>query len=196
MAASASITSWVLRGSSDGNRFVSQDNFGPLHQRAADGDALLLAAGQLVAALGGRSRPCQSGPSVSKAASLSASVQAVSSARQVGTDGQAPHQHIGQDVQTPHQIELLEHHGAVPTPFAQGAPFQRGDHRAVVQDAALGRLVQAVQQAQQGGLTRPGAAYNADKCTSLRPVRTFIQRHGMAKMLAQVLDDEGGHGEE
>ncbi len=100
-----------------GDRLVGQNDLRLLHQRARDGDALLLAAREAVGALGGeagdvellergeRERDVALGPELQRRAQRRDMVQ-------------PSDQHVGQHVEPADQIELLEDHRAARAPVA------------------------------------------------------------------------------
>jgi hypothetical protein len=162
MRSSASITIRVLRGSKRSDRLVGENNVGLLHQRARDRDALLLAAGKLVGALGGdrchielvKRRHCQRpvlfGPELRQ--------------RPPGRDFREPtHQHVGQDIEPADQIELLEDHRGARAPLPQILAAQRSHIDAFKQNAPFGRFSEAVDHPKQRGLAGAGAPDHTDE---------------------------------
>ena len=176
-----------------GNRLVGQNDFGLLHQGAANGHALLLPARQLVAALGGKVGHAKA-------------VQRLQGGQLVGVApqreqrapgrhaGQAAHQHVGKHVQAPDQVELLKHHGAVAPPLAQVLALQIGDHRAFKLNRARRRFIEAVDHAQQRGLARTRATNDADKAARRHRQRHAVYRVGIAKALAEIAKVKCVHG--
>jgi len=70
--------------------------------------------------------------------------------------------HIGDDIEARHEVELLEDHGAVALPVAQGLAPEAGNRAALEGDRAVRNVDQAVDHAQQGGLAGAGATDDAD----------------------------------
>ena len=144
-----------------GDRLVGEDDARLLDQGAGDGDALLLAARQGAGAVGGeaadveelqrreRDRLVVGGPQLEQGAPFGRVVEPA-------------HQHVGEHVEAVDQGELLEHHGAVAAPVAQRRALQRGDVAVLEDDAAVARLDQAVDHAQERRLAGAGAADDAD----------------------------------
>ena len=145
-----------------GDRLVGEDDVRLLHQRARDRDALLLAAGELVGALGGerghielferrhRQRLVLLGPGLSQ--------------RAPGRDfGEPAHQDVGQHVEPSDQIELLKDHRRARAPLPQILAAQRRHIDALEQDPAFGWLGKAVDHPQQRRLAGAGAADHADE---------------------------------
>ena len=145
-----------------GNRLVGQNDLGVLVQSTRQGNALLLAAGQLVAA----------GIGLVQNTHL---VQAFQGAHLLilGEDAkQDPEEvhirHISsQDIlnggAAGNQIEALEDHPHLPAVAAQLLALQGADVDAVYRQFSLGDIVHPVDTAQNGGLACAGQADDGDK---------------------------------
>jgi hypothetical protein len=148
-----------------GDRLIGQHHLGFLQQGAADRDALLLPAGERVGALQRGRRQVEAVEAADRHGPLLRREHL-----QQGGDGahharavvQPADQDVGQHVQPLHQVELLEDHGAVGAPPAQRGAAERRDVLPAIQDAAVRRLGQPVDHAQQRGLARARTPDDAD----------------------------------
>ena len=99
-----------------------------LHQRAGDGDALLLAAREGLRPLAGGLRDVEPLERLERHELLLFGEDLQQAQHGVAAVEPAEHD-VGEDVEPRHEVELLEDHGAVALPVAQGLPAQRRDHR-------------------------------------------------------------------
>jgi hypothetical protein len=145
MCCSASITTLVLRGSSE----------------AGDRHALLLATRQGLGPLAGHAGHVEAFQRRQGQCLLLVGPHLQQGARGRHMEGTA-HQHVGQHVEAAGKVELLEDHGAARPPGAQRPAAQGRDVGVAEQNAAGGGFAQAVDHAQQGRLAGAGPADHAD----------------------------------
>ena len=178
-----------------GDRLVGQDDAGVLHQRARDGGALLLAAGQGRGAL----ECIVVYTNLGKRVQAGADFVAPEPARQAAPQRHA-RQHAGQYVgdhrQAAHQIELLEHKAdagarASHLPAELAATL---DQLAIDGDAARGRVArdETGQMAQQRRLAGTGRAQQGDHFAVGHLQTDIVQRLGAGmEGFAQALHVDG-----
>ena len=172
-----------------GDRLVGQNDLRLLHQRARDGDALLLAARQAVGALGGepgdvelferrqRDRDILLGPELQDRA-------------QRGDVIDAADQDVGQHVEPADQIELLKNHRTAAAPARQRASRQRRHVDVAAGDAAGGRPLQAVDHAQQRRLARSRSSDHADESARRDRQRDFVDGGFGPESAREFFDNE------
>ena len=149
----------VRRGIDGGGGVVQDQDAGLFQQCAGNAEALLLAAGDVVAALLDVGLVLV-GEALDKfiGACLLAGVLDLG----VGGVGVAPAQVLGN--RAAEQLVLLQHHGDV---VAQGVEVISAHINAADGHAALGHVVQTRQQLHKAGLSRTGAANDADGLAGL-----------------------------
>jgi hypothetical protein len=94
--------------------------------------------------------------------------------------------YIGQHVEPADQVELLENHGRARPPLPQILAAQRGDIDAFEQDAALGRIGEAVDHPQQGRFAGAGATDHADEAARRDRERSIVDRGFRAETARQT----------
>src|SRR3954452_19689043 len=178
-----------VAGIERGDRLVGEDDVGLLHQRAGDRDALLLAAGELVGALGcergniellkrgHRQRLVLLGPGLRQ--------------RAPGRHRRKPsHQDVGENIEPADQIELLKDHRRARPPLPQLLAAQRRDVEAVEQDAALRRGGETVDGPQQGRLAGAGPSDHADEAAGRDLKRGVVHRGFHAEATRQTFNHQ------
>ena len=163
MRCSASITTLVLRGSSEAIGSSARMIFGLLHQRPGDGDALLLAAREACRRAGRRAGRCRAVRAPTSAIALSSSLHSRNTARSVETLVQPADQHVGEHVEPADQIELLEDHRAAGAPVAQGRAPERVTSRPPYRMRPGSRSSQPIDHAQQRRFAGAGPTDDADE---------------------------------
>src|SRR6516164_874551 len=155
-----------------GERFVEEKNLRPRYQRACDGDALGLAAGEFA-----RPNP-----------RLLGQADAVERARHARPSFrlrilfQAKADVVG-DTQPGKQTRLLENDADL--------LMRRGNHRPVEHDLALGRRVEPRDRAQHGRLAAAGAADGDENFTGRDREREPVERaHAVGVGLADAIENE------
>ena len=172
-----------------GDRFIGQDDVRLLHQGPADGDALLLTAGEVVGALRGEVRDIElvqrrhGDGTVLGAPELQVGAPARRMRQPAGQD-------IGKHIEPADEIELLEDHGAATPPVAQGGPVQAGHVLVVAKDAALGRFDQAVQRPQQSRLSGSGTADHAHECATRDGQGHVVDRARLSEDARHPVDNQ------
>ncbi len=144
-----------------GDGLVGQHQLGALHQRAGDGDALLLAAGQLARLLAGMRLDADLGERGKRGAALIIVPEAERAAEGIDAAERAD-QHIGHHAEPADQGELLEHQADM----AAGAAHLARQPPAILHaDAEGGDLARALVgkreaggDADEGGLAGAGSA--------------------------------------
>src|SRR5207253_7951665 len=145
------------------HRLVGQDDLGVLRERARDGDALLLAAGQLVRA--------RAGP-VEEADRVQASKRQLAIGTGEGAQAHAPRRHLGQAAdlhvlqrgQPADQVELLEDQRQLSARQAELARALPDVAPGDVDRAAVGSR-EPGEAAKEGGLARAARAEYRDELT-------------------------------
>ncbi len=159
-----------------GDGLVGQHDVGLLDQGAGDGDALLLAAGQGLGALAGHPRHVEAFERRQGLGLLVVAPHLQERAGRRHVEG-AAHHDVGQHVEAAGEIELLEDHGAAGAPGAQRPAAQRRDVGVAEQDAARGRIAEAIDHAQEGRLAGAGPADHADHLARRHDQRNAV--HGV-----------------
>ena len=176
---------WIERG----DRLVGENDVGLLHQRAGDGDALLLAAGELIDPLRGERRDIELLERRERDRLVLGRPRLQQ--RPPGRHLVEPaHQDVGQHVEPANQVELLEDHGGTRPPFLHVAAAQRGDVDAVEQDPAFAGLGQTVDHAQQGRLAGAGSADDTNEAAGRDRERRLVDRSLVAEPTRQLIDNK------
>jgi hypothetical protein len=105
---------------------------------------------------------------------------------------EAARQDVGDDVETADEVELLEHHGAGRAPAEKFAALQRRDLAAVELDAALARLGEAVDHAQERRLAGARAADDADHLPVGNGERDAVDRLAILEGFGEAVDLQHG----
>ncbi len=175
-----------------GDRLVGEQQVGFLHQGAADGDALLLAAGQVVGAAIGEAGNVE----LAERGEGDGTVftrPGLQHGAPAGGVGQPAKQDVVQHVEAADQVELLEDHGAAPSPVAQAAAGEGGDVGALPGDFPPAGRGQAVDHAQQGGFAGAGPADNADELAGRDGEVYVVHRPSVTELLHQTVDYQHRH---
>ena len=173
-----------------GDRLIRQDQPRLLHQGAADGDALLLPAREGLGPLQrgiGQAEAVERGQRHGPLRGGEAGADQHHERAPAALVGQPADQHVGQHVQPLHQVELLEDHGAVAPPVAQGPAVERGHVPPAREDAAGARRLQPVDQPQQGRFARARAADDADHLAVRHLEVHVVHREGGPELPRQPL---------
>ena len=149
-----------------GRGLVGQDHAGPLRQRAGDGHPLLLAARQRVGPTVGQVREAD----LAQALEGELAIAAGKPSEQTWPCGQVA-EPTGKDVVqhggAPDQVELLEDHADPPAHIAQRSRVGPRHRLALHADRARRRLHEAIDRAQEGGLSGPAAPDDDDELRGL-----------------------------
>src|SRR5690606_3469433 len=79
--------------------------------------------------------------------------------------GKPSNQDIGQDIQPLYKVELLEDHGAIPSPLSECFTLERCHINRTKMDRSFRRIDQTVHQSQQRRLAGTGRTDDTDKLT-------------------------------
>ena len=174
-----------------GDGFVGEDDLRVLHQRAGDGDALLLAARQRLGPFRGLFGDAEAVEDVERLQDVGAGPE-VEHRLQGGAAVQDAVQDVRGHVHPGHEVELLEDHRALRLPGAGLGALQRQDVAAVDQDLARGGVDQPVHHAQEGGFPRAGPADDADHHGPVEGERHRVDGRVGAERFRQLPDFEHG----
>jgi len=172
-----------------GDGLVGEDHLRLLHQRAGDGDALLLAARERLGALGRVLGDVETFENVDGAVDVGARKDA-EERRQHRAAVQRAVQDVGDDVHPRHEVDLLEDHRALRLPAQLVPAGQRADILALEVDPALARVGQPVEHPQEGGLARARASDDAHHCRPLEGEGRGMHGGLGAETLGQSLDPQ------
>ena len=162
-------------------RLVEEHDLGVHHQRAHDGDTLLLTAGELAGIGVGAVGKAHAAEQLER---LGLSLLLVHALDACGRGGQVVHH-----VHVVEEVELLEHHAHLLTVLVDVLALPLGaDVHAVEEDLARGRRLQQVQAAQKGALAAARGTDDGHDLVLFKINADVLEHVELMEALAQVND--------